>query len=266
MIFIVSSLTFLNSDKYSTNADLINNKLKSADYWILTPIIIDDLNPTLSWYQKVWDHDWCTGNGSLEWPFLIENVTISGGELTNCITIRNSNDFFIIRNCTFYDSGSMLGNNAGIKLQNVENALIINNTVYNSSYGILLEDSNYNNLTENKINYNDNGVYLDTSFNNSITYNIIRYYEEAIVEVSCTDNTIENNQIIELPSENNGDNNGDNNGGITGNNFPIELVGVLIVILVISMVLTGMVLLRKKIFKKKYTHELKSEKRKEITQ
>ncbi|MHA1893508.1 MAG: hypothetical protein ACTSX4_03290 [Candidatus Helarchaeota archaeon] len=45
-----------------------------------------------------------SGYGNITHPYIIENKTINGGGATG-ILIKNTDSFFIIRNCTIYNMG-----------------------------------------------------------------------------------------------------------------------------------------------------------------
>ena len=97
-------------------------KPKTSGYWKVDYIHIDgnwtDAKNNLDWVQG--------GDGSLGDPYIIENVTIDCGGSDFGILIENSNDYFIIRNCTVYNSGDEWLN-AGIKMDQVDNGQLINN-------------------------------------------------------------------------------------------------------------------------------------------
>ncbi|MBY9017069.1 MAG: hypothetical protein KGD68_15375, partial [Candidatus Lokiarchaeota archaeon] len=71
-------------------------------------IIIDALATTNTTYYGNWSwaraQPWCTtGDGTKDYPYIIENVTIIYPPAIDCLTIRNSRKYFIVRNCTFKD-------------------------------------------------------------------------------------------------------------------------------------------------------------------
>ena len=68
----------------------------------------------------------CTGNGTYSEPYIIEDLVIDAGGSGSCISIENSDVYFIIENCTLYNSGGYY--TAGIKLSYVDNSQLINNT------------------------------------------------------------------------------------------------------------------------------------------
>ncbi len=160
--------------------DQIEKNLKSSSFWNLTgtPISIDDDNHSKNWSITAATYDWCSGSGTLNDPYLIENVTIDGQGLGSCITIRNSDEYFIIRNCTLNNSGSNPDTDGGIKLERVDHGKLINNSCSdNNGNGIYLYYSEYNNLSGNILNNNTNyGMKLyGMSNHNEITGNIANY-------------------------------------------------------------------------------------------
>lgn len=146
-----------------------NNELKTANDWDLTNKILIDNN----WSDTRDTYDWCSGSGTLVDPFVIENVTINGQNSGICIIVQNTNDYFIINNCTFYNSNTGMrlinvnygtinncsvfdNDDNGIYLDQCSNNTILNCSVYeNSDYGILFDEDCYSNLVEDNI-FKDN--------------------------------------------------------------------------------------------------------------
>ena len=154
--------------------------------------IIGDINPSGFW-ERTWIHidanwtdtnsiyDWCSGSGTWSDPYIIENVSIDGGGSGSCILIENSNDYFIIRNCTIYNSGTS-GNDAGISLVNL-------------SYGSLIK---------NNCSFNNNGIFLNNAVENTtISQNIISnnslvgiFFTQDYLTPPVQNNLIYNNTFI----------------------------------------------------------------------
>ncbi|MCG3260194.1 MAG: right-handed parallel beta-helix repeat-containing protein [Candidatus Heimdallarchaeota archaeon] len=165
-----------------------------------------------------------SGNGSEVNPFIIEdyNISISNG---NCIKIKSTTKFFIIRNC--FTDGPLLGigienlapgtasiiNNTliighahGIQIQSTNNVTISNNTCIGKyrdagvNTGITLYKSE-NCIISNNTAYNK-GIRLWEGFNsivrNNSMYNCgISYNRPSYAE--CTSYTIENNRVNDKP-------------------------------------------------------------------
>ncbi|MFX1392879.1 MAG: nitrous oxide reductase family maturation protein NosD [Promethearchaeota archaeon] len=90
------------------------------------------------------------------------------------ILVNNSDVYFIIRNCTIYNSRENLEDpGAGISLLNVNNSIIINNNCSKNEYGIALVDSNYNLISNNIVCNINSGIILQGSSKNTVTKNSI---------------------------------------------------------------------------------------------
>jgi parallel beta-helix repeat protein len=187
-----------------------------------------------------------TGFGTESQPYILENKVIDGGGLS-CISITDTDAYFIIRNCIIYNGTH------GMELDNVTNGKIINvtshsnsasgiliyqncskikcieNTVYNNSdYGFYLFGQPCdNNLIHNNTIYNNTrGIYVFQGANfNNLTDN--RLYEHSKIGIflhsapnsTATGNIIFNNDegIVILNSNNASCTNNyiyDNNNGI----------------------------------------------------
>ncbi len=197
-------------------------QIKQSGFWNLTgnPIYIDDLTMGVGAHNWTWaeTQPWCSGSGSWTDPYVIENVTIDGQGSGNCVEIINSDDYFIIRNCTVYNSG-FSSNNAGIKLYNIDNGKIMNNNCSDNNYnGIYLRASNNNTLSGNTANFNnDSGIHLDWyNDNNTLLGNTANNNKNGIHLYDSNNNTLSGNIV-------NNNNDGINlstsdNNTISGNN------------------------------------------------
>jgi len=179
------SFTIFVSNIFDDLEPNFKNRLENSGFWDLTstPIHINNLNPSINWSKTAADNDWCSGSGTWNDPYLIENITVDGLFSGSCIWIENSEVPFIIRNCTFINNGrGAMWPDSGILFNNVSNGYIENNTIsLNEFQGILILDGSKNNtITNNIINNNDyNGLYLrDSSDNNSIIENTFNYNDD----------------------------------------------------------------------------------------
>ena len=165
----ILSNTFKSVKLPNENTDKPNEfNLKSAEYWDLSGslISIDDNDPGKNWAYTALNYDWCSGSGSWTNPYLIENVTIDGFPFSNCIEIKNSSTYFIIRNCTLNDP-------------------------YSNYFGIYLFNTNNSNLVDNICSdQNEAGIYLDHSYNNTLSGNNVSGYPGNGIELSYSDNNI----------------------------------------------------------------------------
>lgn len=178
--------------------------LKTSGYWNLTgsPILINGLSSTGDWAYTASNNDWCSGSGTWSDPYIIENVIIDAQNSDNCLLIDSTDDYFIIRNCTFYNSnqGSSPYYNAGIKLFNARNGIIINNNIFsNYGSGIALRTlSNNNTITGNLISGNSrDGIFLrDRCRSNTISGNTIENCRTGInINDDCKFNLIKENKV-----------------------------------------------------------------------
>jgi len=158
----------------------------------------------------------CTGNGTYTEPYVIEDLVIDGGGSGSCILIKNSDVYFKIENCSVYNSGGYP--NAGIRLSNVSNSQLVNNTCSSNYRGIRIESCNNNSISGNLANdnnwygidlyysddntvlgnaANDNGdgIYLWNSKGNLISANVVNNNFDGIYLSSSDYNNISGNTV-----------------------------------------------------------------------
>jgi len=189
------------------------SQIEQSGSWNLigTTISIDN-----NWTAVNTTYDWCTGEGTESEPYIIENITIAAQDSGNCIEIQNSNEYFIIQNCSLSNAGAGSYPNADITLHNVTNGKIINNYCYsnyngiclvesnnntvlgntasnNIYYGIYMENSSYNTVSGNTASNNDNGIYMVYSSYNTISGNTASNNDNGIYMVYSSYNTISGN-------------------------------------------------------------------------
>ncbi|MHA1471604.1 MAG: right-handed parallel beta-helix repeat-containing protein, partial [Promethearchaeota archaeon] len=220
----ITSKDYSNFSSYTETKDPSIYNLKKGGSWDLTnvSIFIDDSDPNYNWSKTVSENDWCSGTGTVNDPYLIENVTIDSYYSGTCIEIRNSHNFFKIQNCTLYNSGSgsweggvILNNTSNgeitgcqflnhniiaISVHNCVNATIIKNSIENCARGITFLDSNSSLLAENLFfSISQTGVTLFRSYENTIKNNIIRNLLDGIgnylLLIDSTNNSIKGNII-----------------------------------------------------------------------
>ena len=166
-------------------------------------------------WTDAWDVGICTGNGTYFDPYIIEDLVINGGGSGSCILIENSDVYFRIENCTVYNSG--IYPNAGIRLANVSNSLLIenncslhgrgiylyrsnNNIIFgniadNSISGVGLYYGNNNIISGNNVNYNDYGILLDYSDSNTIVGNTANHNQRGIYLLFSDKNNATTNNV-----------------------------------------------------------------------
>jgi len=255
-LLITCHLSFFRIE--SSHVQMPNLIIKKAGFWEVSEIYIDDDDPLENWAITAATESWCAGAGTWNDPYVIENVTINGQNSGSCVRIQDSNIYFIIRNCTVYNSGNNLPTrDAGIRIERSSNGRIFNNTCYsNTGFGISFDDVNNftakqntiinndrsgffleaqhyscndNRIINNNITLNDEyGIYFDGSFNPSITdveYNLISYNNISFsgidgIYICGTDyNTISYNKIY------NNTGNGICTRSVTGDTIYNQIIG-----------------------------------------
>lgn len=192
-IFIISFNTpmFLND-----NDNTLIRDLNSSGSWNLSPLIIDDSGSgDYTWSQAVLQ-PWCSGSGTINNPYVIENITIDAVDSGNGLIVRNSNVYFIIFNSSFLNAGPATSD-AGIRLINTNHGQIINNYLYHNQVGIKLDNSRYNLLEENNFKIS-HIIAIDMGQNcdfNEIFDNDINNNYRGMTFVDCDNNMIKGNEI-----------------------------------------------------------------------
>ncbi|MFX1316506.1 MAG: nitrous oxide reductase family maturation protein NosD [Promethearchaeota archaeon] len=176
-----------------------NDKINpiTSGSWILPPIKITG---DLGWEAINSTYNWCNGAGTLNDPYILENITIDGGNSNSCIEIESSSIYFEIRNCTLFNSGDT---EAGIFLFNVLNGkLIENNCSFNNGYGILLLESSDITISRNTANNNILGIYLYEANQNVVVENLVNENSNKGIYVRSNSN---NNNLSQNSVNNNKD-------------------------------------------------------------
>ena len=165
---------------------------KNIDFHILEPFIIDNTGGGNYTWAEASTQSWCNGSGTLSDPFVIEYITINGQNNISCIEINNSNVYFIIRNCKFYNGTT------GIKLSNTTNGQLLSNNISNNSGdGINLSQSHNITISGNIVNNNlDFGIYFEYGVNNTVSGNTVSHNNITGIELWFSDyNTITKNSV-----------------------------------------------------------------------
>ncbi|MFX1569417.1 MAG: right-handed parallel beta-helix repeat-containing protein [Promethearchaeota archaeon] len=191
----------------------------------INPIVFDDSGGgDFTWTEATSQIAWFSGSGTGADPYIIENIIINAQGSGSCIEIIGSNDYLIIRNSKFTNSGSgTLPHDAGIRMESVTGITELNNvncsnngadgiyllscssitikdsTINNNDLnGIALYNSGYNYIedNDNTINYNEaSGIYLSAAHNNEIDGNTINYNGYGIFVDGSMYNNIDNNDL-----------------------------------------------------------------------
>jgi parallel beta-helix repeat protein len=163
-------------------------------------ILIDDNDPNYNWSITALNNSWCTGSGTYQDPYIIENLYIDGGGSGGMIHVVNSEKFFIIRNCWFNYSGTKEFNN-GVLLKYAGNGTIDNNIFTYQRKAVKVFRNSHNNTISNNYMLSDHttaglGRAIEIYSSNNVLYNnkIKNYYSP--IHVGSSENvTVESNYL-----------------------------------------------------------------------
>jgi len=205
-MYFILNLNINQGNNNFNQEDMLLDLEKSCDPKSL--IFIDDSNPCYNWSKTANDNDWCSGQGTAEDPFVIENLILNAENFGSCIIIKHSSVHFRIENCILLNSslGELMNDNmdllpwnvkAGIILEDVQNGIILNNDISNNyGIGLFVFNSDNNGISGNIINNNKDGiVMLCSNFNNITENQISNNLEDGINLIFCDFNIISGNSI-----------------------------------------------------------------------
>ncbi|MFX1575490.1 MAG: TIR domain-containing protein [Promethearchaeota archaeon] len=267
----------------------ISNNVKinvETEYRLLEPFIIDDSGKGDYTWREAATQPWCNGSGTKMDPYIIEYLKIDGQNSYSCLTIKNSEVHFIIKNSILINSKAgireagmkveyvMMGqfirvicsnnNGHGILLNDCHNSTISNSDMnYNAYGGVYLNESSANFIVDNTntINHNLWGIYLLFSHNNIISRNFIGYNDIGLYLNNSNFNTITynifkmNKKAIYVDEDSEG-NIIEDNQIITSESNPLIIIIIIVCVVAIAGMGTAMIL-RKKIFVPKQGKEVK---------
>ena len=161
ILIIISLLTLLpflktiNSIPVKSDTNLDIQKVNSSQISEKIHIVNN------SGWEEFKDAGKCIGNGTFSSPYIIKDLIINGEGLGNCIWIEDSDVYFIIENCTLFNSGGSYFHQAGIYIENVSNGRLINNDCSFNHQGIFLNFAKNNTISGNIANNNSiHGIIL----------------------------------------------------------------------------------------------------------
>ena len=197
------SITFYANDtlgRLSSQELFVLKDINFVKMWNLSgvPIYIDNTDPNNDWVTIESENPWCRGSGTLLDPYMIENVIINGYIDDSCITVLNSDVYFIIQNCEVFN-----GVKRGIWLNYTQNGIIAHNIIHDNHFqGVYLwEYCEQNEIVNNEIfNHTGNGIaFYQYCDNNILSENTIYDNDDDGIGFFryCTDNIITNNNISE---------------------------------------------------------------------
>ncbi|MFW9895301.1 MAG: NosD domain-containing protein, partial [Candidatus Thorarchaeota archaeon] len=131
---------------------------KQSGFWLIDHIEIDQNNPLLTWEVINQTYEWCTGSGTIDDPFIIENVSINAINYEIGISIIGSKGIY------FFIQNSQISNaSTGIRLDTTDDGAIINNSISNNiETGIFIHNCKRNEIIGNIIQNNSQyGILLN---------------------------------------------------------------------------------------------------------
>ncbi|MFX1390014.1 MAG: nitrous oxide reductase family maturation protein NosD [Promethearchaeota archaeon] len=214
--FSYNIYTYYKNQNYNYGFNLNGVNLKTSVP--SGPIHVNDNDPSANWTVAEATGK-CSGNGTYDDPYVIQNFEINAGGSGSCILIENSMAYFRIEGCTLSNAGGSFGD-AGITLDDVRNAQIVDNDCSFNDVGILLLGTDYSNITDNTVSINDyigiwvfdcdynnisgNNVYSNNNYgfeirystNNYISGNTVNYNEIGFALWAGYGNNVSGNSII----------------------------------------------------------------------
>ncbi len=149
-------------------------------------------NPIEIFFNGDFDTLGFSGSGTVDEPYLIENLNISGAT-TGLIYIRDTTVHFTIQNCFLNGTDD----EPGIFFQRVKHCTIINNTINNSRISVRLDSSSDITVSNNSISHsNAYGVGLSKCDKNIISNNSISYSEMAGIALGESYYNLITNNIV----------------------------------------------------------------------
>jgi len=175
-----------------------------ANLTLHDPILIDDSGagwPPLSytWAEAVLE-TWCSGEGTENSPYIIENLMIDSDGDSSCILVRNSDVYFIIQNCEFSGMNASAWYKGAVQIETASNGKIIGNLFTNNlNSGVVLRVNCHDIIVEENTFYNNKNSILVresldiTIFNNLISLNYIGINSGASTGIIMDSNIITKN-------------------------------------------------------------------------
>lgn len=230
--------------KNSTSKKNFSESLKTS-YYNIAPIYIEDDNPAQDWAYFASLYPWCSGSGTENDPYIIDDVYIDAGGVGHCIRILDSDVYFIIQNSVLnnsvngidldYANNGLIQNNTlsfhgqhGITYYSSDNITIHHNTFVNNYRGIRISSfcENViitNNIISNTVDYN---IYVSYSYDVRISHNLIDYGQIGISLYECNGFNITDNIVTDIVNEGIELYDSDNNNIVSNNILTNNLYGI----------------------------------------
>lgn len=185
VVSLISGIFLLNPRSHEST--------KCTNYYQIDHEIVIDGNN--QWRDLSNIYDWCKGSGLLSNPYIIECLIIDGNYTFDCITIKNSDVYFVIRNCIFNNVRNVSNYSYCMNVRNVSNGELLNNTIKGGYYGLSLAYCENFEIKENIFIKNSYGIESFGIENCVIKRNSFVENEEGIFWRFCVNNIIETNNF-----------------------------------------------------------------------
>ena len=165
-------------------------------------IFIDDDDPEFNWTKTEGDFGWCTGSGIEGDPYIIQDLYIDVEKNGGGIYIRDSDKYFVIRNCWINNSG-VSEFDAAVFLRYTSNGVIEENIFTYMLKGVMVEFSSSDISISGNYMISDPVVQFGRAISVSggssdinITRNMIyNFYSPMYINSQITNITIQNNYL-----------------------------------------------------------------------
>ena len=180
-----------------SNVTVIVEPVPSEDW--LSDNVHSSQVEVLDWFIEIYsDADFTSqgwpGSGTKEDPYRLDNLFMYAVySFSQCIIIEDTSAHFIISNSSF--AGQEVSTHDGIRMSNVTNGQIVNNTFSHFRYGIWGQEIYSSNFTNNTFIDSWRSLWLDLSYHNNIIENAFENNNDATTIYQSHFTTFENNTL-----------------------------------------------------------------------
>ena len=138
------------------------------------------------------------GNGSVNNPFRIENLSFEISDSFELIIVENVSSHFLIQNCSFsFDTSTAQQHyGVGISLREVSNGRIINCSFTHFSYGIFTDTVSNMTIANCSFKYSSQGIYFWKSNEAQISNNTFLHCSQGLQFERVVNSTVTNNTFL----------------------------------------------------------------------
>jgi hypothetical protein len=137
-LLVIATALILMNNQTTFETRYSNDSLLEVDSFNQSYIAVNKLVIDGNWSAIALTYSWCTGSGTIGDPYVISGIEVDGLFSGSCLTVKNTNDHFIIENSKFFNGGSDFGN-AGIYLENVQNGIVRTTDITGVHEGVYID-------------------------------------------------------------------------------------------------------------------------------